>query len=81
MEHRASKEPKFRLDLAIVLNGRRGDFRDTKPDMAGIALDALMETGIPVQPFPPWDGDLTYPGRFPNPAFIHNIVQDGITLE
>ena len=34
------------LDLAVVLNGRRGDFIDTKLDMAGIAFDVLMETGV-----------------------------------
>lgn len=64
-----------------MLHGRRGDFIDTRLDMAGIALDVPMETGIPVRPFPMWDGDLAYPERFTNPALIRNIDEDGIGLE
>lgn len=72
--------PDSDLDLAVVLNGARGDFIDTKLDMAGIAFDVLMETGILVQPFPMWIGDLTHPERFTNPRLIQNISEDGIRL-
>jgi predicted nucleotidyltransferase len=75
-EHRADSD----LDLAVVLSGQRGDFIDTKLDMAGIAFDVLMETGVLVQPFPLWDGDLMHPERFPNPALIKLIAADGIQL-
>jgi predicted nucleotidyltransferase len=75
-EHRADSD----LDLAVVLNGQRGDFIDTKLDMAGIAFDVLMETGVLVQPFPLWDGDLTHPERFPNPALIQTISEHGVRL-
>lgn len=64
----------------MVLNGARGDFIDTKLDMAGIAFDVLMETGVLVQPFPLWDGDLAHPERFSNPALIRAIAKDGIRL-
>ena len=75
-DHRADSD----LDLAVVLKGRRGDFIDTKLDMAGIAFDVLMETGILVQPLPLWDDDLTHPERFANPALIRTIVAAGIRL-
>ncbi len=75
-DHRADSD----LDLAVVLNGRRADFIDTKLHMAGIAFDVLMETGVLVQPFPMWEGDLTHPERFTNPILIHNIAEDGIRL-
>jgi predicted nucleotidyltransferase len=75
-EHRVDSD----LDLAVVLYGQRGDFIDTKLDMAGIAFDVLMETGVLVQPFPLWDGDLTHPERFPNPALIQTISEHGIRL-
>ena len=58
---RGDHRPDSDLDLAIVLNGPRGDFIDTKLDMAGIAFDVLMETGVLVQPFPMWLGDLAHP--------------------
>ena len=77
---RGDHRPDSDLDLAIVLNGQRGDFIDTKLDMAGVAFDVLIETGMLVQPLPLWDGDLTHPEQFPNPALIRNIAQDGISL-
>jgi predicted nucleotidyltransferase len=36
---RGDHGPDSDLDLAVVLNGSRGDFIDTKLDMAGIAFD------------------------------------------
>ena len=77
---RGDNRPDSDLDFAIVLNGQRGDFIDTKLDMAGIAFDGLMDTGILVQPFPLWDGDLTHPERFTNPTLIRTIAEDGIRL-
>ncbi len=77
---RGEHGPDSDLDLAIVLNGERRDFLDTKLDMAGLAFDALLETGILVQPFPMWDGDLSHPERFSNPSLIRNIAAEGIRL-
>lgn len=77
---RGDHRPDSDLDLAIVLNGARADFIDTKLDMAGIAFDVLMETGVLVQPFPLWDGDLSHPERFTNPALIRTIAKDGVRL-
>ena len=77
---RGDHRPDSDLDLAVVLNGQRGDFIDTKLDMAGMAFDVMMETGVLVQPFPLWDGDLAHPERFSNPTLIQNISDDGIRL-
>jgi predicted nucleotidyltransferase len=77
---RGEHRPDSDLDLAVVLKGQRGDFIDTKLDMAGIAFDVMMETGLLVQAFPLWADDLEHPERFINPAVIRNIAQDGIRL-
>jgi uncharacterized protein len=77
---RGDHGPDSDLDLAMVLNGRRGDFIDVKLDMAGIAFDVMLDTGILVQAFPVWDDDLEHPERFRNPGLIRNIVEDGIRL-
>ena len=77
---RGDNGPGSDLDLAIVLNGRRGDFLDTKLDMAGTAFDVMLETGVLVQPFPLWDDDLAHPERFTNPALIRTIAEHGIRL-
>jgi predicted nucleotidyltransferase len=75
---RGDNRPDSDLDLAVVLNGKRGNFVDTKLDMAGLAFDVLMETGILVQAFPMWEDDLAHPEHFPNPALIRNIVREGV---
>ena len=77
---RGDHGPDSDLDLAVVLHGRRGDFIDTKLDMAGIAFDVMMETGVLVQPFPLWDGDLAHPELFTNSALIRKIAEEGIRL-
>jgi predicted nucleotidyltransferase len=77
---RGDHRPDSDLDLAVVLTGKRGDFIDTKLDMAGLAFDVLMDTGILVQAFPVWEDDLAHPEQFPNPALIRNIARDGIRL-
>ncbi len=77
---RGDNRPDSDLDLAVVLNGKRGDFVDTKIDMAGLAFDVLMETGVLVQAFPMWGDDLARPEQFPNPALIRNIAREGIRL-
>jgi antitoxin ChpS len=77
---RGDNRPDSDLDLAVVLNGKRGDFIDTKLDMAGLAFDVLMETGVLVQAFPMWEDDLARPEQFPNPALIRNIAREGIRL-
>jgi antitoxin ChpS len=77
---RGDNRPDSDLDLAVVLNGQRGNFIDTKLDMAGLAFDVLMETGVLVQAFPMWEDDLAHPEHFSNPALIRNIVREGIRL-
>jgi predicted nucleotidyltransferase len=77
---RGDHGPDSDLDLAVVLHGRRGDFIDTRLDMAGIAFDLMMETDLLVQAFPVWDGDLEQPERFSNPGLIRNIIEDGIRV-
>jgi predicted nucleotidyltransferase len=77
---RGDNRPDSDLDLAVVLGGKRADFTATKLDMAGLAFDVMMETGVLVQAFPMWGDDLAHPERFPNPALIRNIAREGIRL-
>ncbi|MGE4048147.1 MAG: nucleotidyltransferase family protein [Acetobacteraceae bacterium] len=77
---RGDDQPDSDLDLAVVLKGARGDFIDTKLDMAGIAFDVLLETGVLVQALPLWEVDLQHPERFANPALIRAIAAEGIRV-
>jgi DNA invertase Pin-like site-specific DNA recombinase/predicted nucleotidyltransferase len=79
---RGDHKPDSDADIAVVLKGKaaRRARTDAALDMAGIAFDVLMETGIMVQGFPLWPEELARPETFSNPPFIENILRDGIHL-
>ena len=55
-------------DLALVLEGERGDRMKVTLDMADVAVDVLLETDVLVNVLPLWDEDLRSPETFNNPA-------------
>ena len=68
------------MDIAILLRGMHGQRADTVLDMASIAFDVMMETGILVDAVLFWMDEWQHPEQFKNPALIRNIQQDGIIL-
>lgn len=64
-------------DLAVVLSGTVGDRRAVLRDLAGIAFDALLETGILVDALPLWEGEIDRRVAFRNPALIDAIRHEG----
>lgn len=67
-------------DVAILLNGQKGDFLDSKLEMDDIAYDALLKTGVRIQPLPIWEEEWDHPQQFSNPFLLSNIARDGIPL-
>jgi predicted nucleotidyltransferase len=67
-------------DIAVVLDGPRGDRYAVAGEMAGIAFDVMLETGVLVEPLPIWAYELEWPEAFKNPALIHAIQCDGLRL-
>jgi DNA invertase Pin-like site-specific DNA recombinase/predicted nucleotidyltransferase len=67
-------------DIAIVLEGAKGNRYAVSGDMAGIAFDVMMETGVLVEALPLWADELKRPETFSNPALIRNIRRDGLRL-
>jgi uncharacterized protein (DUF4415 family)/predicted nucleotidyltransferase len=67
-------------DIAVVLAGTKGNRYAIGGDMAGIAFDVMMETGILVEALPLWADELQRPETFSNPALIYNIQRDGLRL-
>ncbi len=45
--------------------------------MAGIAFDALLETGILIDALPLWEGELDRSVTFRNPALLDAIRHEG----
>jgi DNA invertase Pin-like site-specific DNA recombinase len=77
---RGDHRPDSDADLAVVLKGKRGDRWAISRDMAGIAFDVMLETGVLVQPTPLWEGELKRPKEFSNPKLIENIKREGLRL-
>jgi predicted nucleotidyltransferase len=67
-------------DLAVVLDGDHAERSRISGEMAEIAFDILMETGLLVQAVPLWESEWRYPERFPNPTLIASIRHDGVRL-
>jgi uncharacterized protein len=67
-------------DIAVVLKGEHGKRSITAIDMAGIAFDVMLETGILVEALPLWGGEMEHPEQFSNPALIRTIQREGVPL-
>ena len=77
---RGDHKPDSDADLAVILKGERGDRYKVSGDMAGIAFDVMLETGVLVSPLPLWEDEFQQPERFSNPALIANIKREGLRL-
>lgn len=67
-------------DVAILLTGEHQRFVTTKLDMADIAFDVLLETGINISPLPIWLDEWEHPEHYSNPALLRNIAREGVRL-
>jgi predicted nucleotidyltransferase len=72
--------PESDADIAVLLHGQYGQRADTAVEMAGIAFEVMLETGVLVDAIPFWEEEWEHPDRFSNPALIENIRRDGIRL-
>lgn len=77
---RQTHRPESDVDIAVVLRGPHGHRADTAVNMAGIAFDVMLETGVLIEAVPLWEDEWAHPEHFNNPALIENIRRDGIRL-
>lgn len=77
---RGEARPDSDADVAIVLDGPEGSFIETKLDMADIAFDVMLDTGIRIQPLPIWTGQWCQPDTWLNPELLDTIARTGIHL-
>jgi predicted nucleotidyltransferase len=72
--------PDSDADIAVILHGHPGKFVVTKLEMADIAYDTLLETGIRIQPLPIWEEEWAHPETYSNPLLLRNIEREGMRL-
>lgn len=77
---RGTNRPDSDADVAVLLHGNPGKFVPTKLEMADIAYEVLLETGIRIQPLPIWEEEWEHPESYSNPLLLHNIEREGIRL-
>jgi predicted nucleotidyltransferase len=77
---RQTHGPDSDADIAVVLDGAHGDRTAATLDMAGIAFNVMMETGVMVEALPLWADDLERPGIFHNPRLLEHIRREGVRL-
>ncbi len=64
-------------DVAVRLAGPPDAFLETKLAMADIAFDAMLDTGIHIQPLPIWDAEWNAPDSWSNPELLRNEKRSG----
>jgi len=77
---RADHGPDSDADLALLLRGGRGPRIDVALDLADLAFDVMLETGVLIEAIPFWEEEWAHPERFSNPALIENIRREGVPL-
>jgi predicted nucleotidyltransferase len=77
---RRTHRPDSDADIAVVLQGEHGNRTAAALDMAGIAFDVMMETGVLIDALPLWADDLENPGAFHNPRLLEHIRREGVRL-
>ena len=65
-------------DLAILLKGKPGHRLDVALEMADMAFDVMLATGLMIDALPLWEEEWLHPETFNNPALLENIRREGI---
>lgn len=72
--------PDSDADVAVLIRGAKASRVDAAVEMADIAFDVMMDTGVLIEALPLWEEEWEHPERFNNSALIENIRHDGIRL-
>ena len=77
---RGTHRPDSDADVAVLLRGEHQRFLSVKLDMADVAFEVLLETGILISPLPIWLDEWENPDSYSNPALLRNIARDGVRV-
>jgi predicted nucleotidyltransferase len=77
---RGTHRPDSDADVAVILRGEPQRFLPAKLEMADVAFDVMLETGILISPLPIWLDEWEHPQNYSNPALLRNIDREGVRL-
>ena len=77
---RGTHRPDSDADIALVLNGETGNRGAAIIDMAGIAFDVMMSSGILIEATPLWESEFDDPEKGSSLYLVRNILREGIRL-
>lgn len=77
---RGTHRPDSDADLAVLLRGDHQSFLSAKLNMADVAFDVLLETGILISPLPVWLDEWENPENYSNPSLLKTIGEEGVRL-
>ncbi|MBP8276000.1 MAG: nucleotidyltransferase domain-containing protein [Propionivibrio sp.] len=77
---RGTHRPDSDADVVVLLNGEPQRVLTTALDMADVAYDVLLDTGINISPLPVWIDEWEHPETYSNPDLLHNIAREGVRL-
>jgi predicted nucleotidyltransferase len=75
---RGTQRPDSDADVAILLPGKPHGLLPAKLDMADVAFDVLLETGVLISPLPVWTDEWAHPETYSNPSLLRNIAREGV---
>ena len=67
-------------DVAVLLRGKHGRRLDVALEMADMAFDVMLATGLLIDALPIWEEEWQHPETFNNPALLENIRREGVCL-
>jgi predicted nucleotidyltransferase len=78
---RGSASARSDLDVAVILADERIDRHREKMALADLAYDAIVETGLHVQPWPVSSDEWRHPRSHANPSLVRAMRRDGRSVE
>ncbi len=78
---RGDASPDSDLDVAVILSGESIERYQELMALADIAYDAIVETGIEVQPWAVSSGEWDDPEKHTNPYLVRAMRRDGLSVE
>jgi predicted nucleotidyltransferase len=77
---RGDHRPDSDVDVALILADPKTSYMDTKMELADLAFDVMLATGILVQAWPFWESEWDDPATHSNPSIIENVRREGVWL-